>query len=194
MAFDNKEIEVKLEIDINEHQRLKGMLDKEAEFISEEVQRDTYLSPKGENFFDEKFPYKWLSIRNRGSKNILNFKHYHPEGAEKHIYCDEYETDVSDSERMMDILTALGVEKIVEVVKKRLKYIYKENFEVVLDEVDNLGHFIEIEALKDLGGIEETRRRVIAIIEDLGVENYRQDLRGYPFLILKKSNQTTNEE
>ncbi len=170
------------------------MLGKEAEFISEEVQRDIYLSPKGENFFDEKFPYKWLSIRNRGNKNILNFKHYHPEGAEKHTYCDEYETDVSDSERMMDILTALGMEKIVEVVKKRLKYIYKENFEVVLDEVDNLGHFIEIEALKDLGGIEETRRRVIATIESLSVENYRQDLRGYPFLILERSNQTTNKE
>ena len=66
------------------------------------------------------------------------------------------------------------------MVKKRLKYIYKNIFEIVLDKVDDLGYFIEIEALEDLGGIEETRRRVVAIIKDLAVKNFRQDLRGYP--------------
>lgn len=193
MAFDNKEVEVKLEIDVDEYQRLKDVLGKEARFVSEEVQRDTYLSPKNNNYFDEEFPYKWLSMRSRGGKNILNFKHYYPEGAERHTYCDEYETDVAEPDRMMDILGALDIEKVVEVVKRRLKYIYKEDFEVALDEVDGLGHFIEIEALKDLGGIEETRRRVVAVIESLGIRDYRQDLRGYPFLVLEKSKQSMDE-
>lgn len=186
MAFDNKEIEVKLEIDAEEHQRLKGLLDEEAEFVSEGTQRDVYMSPRDDNFFDEEFPYKWLSLRSRDGRYILNYKHYYPEGAERHTYCDEYETDVTEPDRMMDILGALGVKKVVEVVKRRLKYVYKGDFEVVLDEVDELGHFIEIEALKDLGGIEETRRRVMGVIQDLGVTEYRQDLRGYPFLMLEK--------
>lgn len=194
MAFDNKEVEVKLEISADEHKRLQGVLGAEACFVSEGVESDMYLSPKNGSFFDEQFPYKWLSLRSRGGKNILNFKHYYPERAEKHSYCDEYETIVTDRDRMLDILGELEIEKVVEVVKRRLKYIYKEDFEVVLDEVEDLGHFIEIEALNDLGGLEETRKRVLEVIEKLGMKNYRQDLRGYPFLVLERSKQSGDEK
>lgn len=193
MAFDNKEIEVKLEINAEESQRLKDILDKEARFDGEEVQQDTYLSPKNNNFFKEKFPYKWLSIRSRAGKNILNYKYYYPEGAERHTHCDEYEIDITEPGKMLKILEALDIVPVVDVKKHRLKYVYKKIFEIVLDEVDNLGHFIEIEALKDLGGIDQTRKRVTDVIQDLGVRNYRQDLRGYPFLMLERSNQATDE-
>ena len=59
-------------------------------------------------------------------------------------------------------------------------------FEISLDSVKELGHFIEIEAMKDFGGVEATREKLFEFAKNLGVDTSNLDLRGYPYQLMKK--------
>jgi adenylate cyclase class IV len=107
MAFDTIEIEIKVKINSSEVAEVKSALNKVAQLSKTEHQIDTYYVPEHENYMAEKYPYKWFSIRSRGDKNILNFKHFYPEGAEKTTHCHEYETAISDAKNMHAILSEL---------------------------------------------------------------------------------------
>lgn len=187
MAFDNIEIEIKIKLsEIKEFNFVKEQINKIAEFKSEIQQVDEYFSPKHNDFLKEEFPYEWLSIRTRNSKSILNYKHFFPERAEKHEYCNEYELTISNSEILTQIFKSLGIISRVVVEKKRQTYLYKDEFEIVLDDVKDLGYFIEIEALKDLGGIEQTRKSLNELVLSLNLNPQNIDYRGYPFQLLNK--------
>ena len=187
MAYNNIEIEIKIEVNESSFKNARNLLRKIAIKKGKTKQIDTYYSSKEEGYLGaEKFPYKWLSIRERDGKKIINYKYYYPEGAEKHEYCDEFETEVSNSEMMDLIFNKLGANKIAIVDKIREKYIFKDEFEIVLDTVKDLGYFIEVEALKDQGGVTKTRQKVKDFINDLKIEDYRTDYRGYPFLVFEK--------
>ena len=54
----------------------------------------------------------------------------------------------------------LDFKKVITVDKTREIYDCKD-FEVVLDNVKNLGNFLEIEAKKDLGGLEKTKQSLL---------------------------------
>lgn len=187
MAYDNIEIEIKIETSVTEFNLAKENVSKIAIYKGISHQIDDYFAPDAKGYLDnEQFPYKWLSIRQRSGKTILNYKHYFPEGAEKHQYCNEYETGVDSVETLEKIFGELKITKLTQVDKKRDIFIFNDELEIVFDEVKNLGYFIEIEALKDLGGIEKTREKVNGFIEVLGVKNFRMDYRGYPFLMKEK--------
>lgn len=187
MAVDNIEIEVKIKLSSEiEYNLLKESMNKISKFQSESFQIDEYFSPKNKDFLQEEFPFEWLSIRHRNDKSILNYKHFFPEGAEKHEYCNEYELNISDSEMMKKIFESLDIVSKVIVEKKRQTYVYKDEFEIVLDEVKNLGFFIEIEAIKDFGGVELTRERLNEFVKELKLDVKNVDYRGYPFQLLNK--------
>jgi predicted adenylyl cyclase CyaB len=169
MAYDQIEVEVKVRLEPDTYPKVRNNVLAIAKFVSKVVQRDTYFIPNHENYMDAEFPYKWLSIRERSGKTILNFKHFYPEGAEKHSYCDEYEVVIGDSAPLKQIFKELGIREIVDVQKTREVFRVKDNFEIAMDQVRGLGDFIEIEALEDMGGVEETRRQLEKVAESLGV-------------------------
>lgn len=186
MSFDKKEIEIKIRVNKSEFDRVKAQLDRVAKFITNSHQVDEYYSPKHRNFMKEKYPYEWLSIRKRDNRCILNYKHFYPEGSEKHSHCDEFETTVSDPNEMETIFKALNIEKLVRVDKKRALYEYHDDFDIALDEVKDLGYFIEIEAKRDQGGVKATRKKILELISLLGIEKPKIDYRGYPFRMMEK--------
>ena len=179
-SFDNKEIEIKIALDITEYERLNKILSEKAQLIKHSVELDEYFSPTDKAYFKEKYPFEWLSIRKRNSKLTLNYKHFYPEGAEKHTYCDEFETEISSDEMLKNILNSLNVESVVTVKKKRIVFIYQNKWEVVLDKVEELGCFIEIEALEDQGGIEATRNCLFELVKYFEIDINKIDYRGYP--------------
>jgi adenylate cyclase class 2 len=185
MPFDNIEIEIKVKIDESDYTNVKNKLAQIAHFVSVSSNIDTYFSPKENNYLLEKFPYKWLSIRQRNKTISLNYKHFHPEGAEKHTHCDEFETQIMNADAIKSILNELGFIEIVTVDKVREKYIFEDKYEIALDRVVNLGTYIEIEALKNLGDFEKIKSEMFQFLSVLGVNKYTIDHRGYPFQILK---------
>ena len=157
-----------------------------ARFVKSTKQIDEYLTPIHRNFVEPKFPFEWLSIRRRGEKVILNYKHYYPENVEITTHCDEFESEVKNPEQLEKIFSTLDFKKLVTVEKEREIYVYNDEFEIALDKVKDLGLFIEIEAIKDFGSVEETREKLFEFAKNLGIDITKTDKRGYPYLLMKK--------
>jgi adenylate cyclase, class 2 len=91
----------------------------------------------------------------------------------------ERETGIDDAETVKKILEALGFIPVGVVSKKREYYQY-EGATVTIDNVETLGHFIEIEMTGDSRDTIEPR--VLAIAEKLHVDIFEQ--RSYLAMIL----------
>ncbi|VVB80769.1 CYTH domain protein [uncultured archaeon] len=186
MANNNKEIEIKIPVDNKTFSRVKERLSTLAKFEKKSNQTDSYFTPCHRNFVEPKFPFEWLSIRSRGGKNIICYKHYYPENAETNTHCDEFETEIVSKDQIEKIFSVLNFKKMVTVEKERETYLFKDEFEIELDDVKELGCFIEIEAVKDFGSVEETRDKLFQFAKKLNVDASKADKRGYPYLMMKK--------
>jgi predicted adenylyl cyclase CyaB len=186
MASNNTELEVKFKIDFDVYQKIKTKVMRMS-IISSTLSNhtDKYYSPNNREYIKDKYPYRWLSIRSRNGKHVLNFKHFFPEGEERHEYCKEYNIDVRDDKQIHILLEALGFQELITVSKKRENYNINNVFDVAFDFIEELGYFIEIEALKDFGDITETRNRIMDLANHLGLEVTQIDHRGYPFQLMK---------
>lgn len=181
MAFDNKEIEIKIAVDAVSFVRIQTWLDGNATKQSTKRQLDTYYTPPDRDFMAEEYPFEWLSIRRRGEKALINYKHFYPEHEKIHTYGDEFETVIEDPDKMTAIFQSLHMRELVVVEKVRTTYLLEDAFEIAVDEVVHLGQFIEIEALKDFGGIEATRKALEEVAARLGLEGVPVDERGYVY-------------
>lgn len=185
MAYDNTEIEIKLRLNDDQIDGVLSVLNSVASFVKKCHHKDTYFVPNADNFLDEKYPYKWLSVRERGEDKILNFKHFYPEKLEKHEFGKEYEVRVDNVDTLTIIFEELKIKKVITVEKSRAIYQYMDKYEIALDNVIGLGYFMEIEAMKEMGTPEETKMAMIAFIRSLGIKEINIDYRGYPFLLLR---------
>lgn len=186
MANNDVEIEIKIPLENNLFPKVREKLQKIAKFVKKSSQTDEYFTPIHRNFVEPKFPYEWLSIRKRGGKFILNYKHFYPENVEVTTHCDEFETVIEKSEQLEKIFFALNLKRLVTVEKEREVFIYNDEFEIALDSVKELRNFIEIEAIKDMGTVNETREKLFQFAKNLGIDISNTDKRGYPFLLMKK--------
>ena len=174
-----------MKIPIEADSDVKSRVKQVASFKGKVHQVDEYFTPVHRDFLSVRFPFEWLSIRKRGNKSILNYKHFHPEGAEVHTHCDEVEVEVTSPDRLKRIFTSLDMRSLVIVEKDREIYSTDE-FEIALDDVRGLGSFIEIEAVKGFSSVEAARRRLLRFAESLGLDIDKEDKRGYPYLLLEK--------
>ena len=182
-----KEIEIKLAVSDNKFLEIMRVVKESGAFIERSIQKDTYYTPAHRNFMKEKYPFEWLSIRERNDQCIFNYKHFHPEGAEKHEYCDEYEVVVGNAELFGLMLKAMDFKKIAIVAKERESYKHLDKYEISFDVVKDLGHFIEIELIEDVEDVQSEREKMMKLIEGWGLSGADIDLRGYPFLVFEKN-------
>ena len=67
---------------------------------------------------------------------------------------------------MKKIFGVLDIKPLVVVDKKRKIFMYKD-IEIALDEVDELGRFIELEAKGEFASIEDARAHLYKIAEEM---------------------------
>lgn len=184
----DKRVEVEIRILLNKKNffKLKRKLTQIAKYQKTSIERDEYFTPSHRNFLKPKYPFEWLRIGKRGEKVIFTYKHYYPEDAKEHIYCDEYETEIKDFESFRKTLLSLNFRPLVIVNKMRSIYFYKNKFKITLDKVRGLGYFIEIESLKNLRRHKESKNKILKFATKLDMNHSKKDERGYPYLILKK--------
>ena len=191
---NKKEIEIKLRIDDT---FFFAQLILKIESIGTKVenvhQHDVYYSPVNNNYMDEKYPYKWLRIRylNDGSAEIC-FKHFFPEGAKYHSYCNEYQSKISEPKAIANIFSELELQVVADVEKIRTTY-RCDRYLISFDNVKNLGNFVEIEVERVRYNESRERELLNNLIEELGLSAYPIDLRGYPYLIYYNSKEGNNE-
>ena len=172
-----REIEIKLKV--KDFSELKNKLLLEGCVLSNPInQNDTIYSHK------DKIGKEWtkpdegdfvIRIRRQDNKSELTVKQQRSHELDNL----EFETEVKDSEVMHQILSLLGYVPMVEVKKKRQKGKLGQ-YEICLDEVDELGTFVELEKLADdeadVATVEEDLFREM---ERLGVPRENREKRGY---------------
>lgn len=179
----NKEIEIKIRISKEKYLELKKLLDKTAKFKGEFTQQDIIFDYINESFIQKDGSiYKWLRLRKENDKNIMTFKNvYNTKGRQK----DEFEFELSDGEQARKLLEGLGYEKLIEFTKTREKYIYKKHFEIVLDYIQELGYFMEIELLEIPENIDAEKALEEQAIElNLNLED--ESVLGYAHILMIK--------
>jgi adenylate cyclase class 2 len=186
MAYNDQEIELKLALSESKFIKITNKLEKEAKFIKASQQTDDYYTPKTHSFLETKYPFEWLSVRYRDGKASINYKHWYPENTKYTTHCDEYETEVSDKNQVDLILKALNFIKFVSVKKKRRVFSYSDSLEIALDEVQELGYFIEVETIKDFGSVEKAREIILIFTKSLGLKDTKTIPGGYASALMRK--------
>lgn len=180
---NNIETEIKIHLEESEFKRLRVFFEKQANYINESRQLDTYFEPEHRKFLKEGDAEveEWLRIGLRGNKKILNYKHWYD-----NKYCDEYEVTIDNEENLEKIFKVLGLKQTAVVDKTRYKYMYLEKYEVSLDYVESLGYFIEIEVKNYNQDALHEYDELIKLACELKLDLRKIDKRGYPYHILHK--------
>jgi predicted adenylyl cyclase CyaB len=71
------------------------------------------------------------------------------------------------------------------VNKKRLSYLYQE-VEISVDEVEELGDFVELEMKGTFTSKDEAVETLYLLAETLGLSRETEDKKGYPYLLLEQ--------
>ncbi len=186
MASNDIEVEIKIPLDKSTFLSVQEKLKQIATFVKSAQEIDDYYTPAHKNFLEPQYPFEWLRIRQKAGKTILTYKHFHPENVKDTTHCDEFETEVSSPEQLNKIFSSLNLKKLITVDKKRETYRFSDEFDIALDTVEELGNYIEIEAIKDFSSIDATREKLYEMAKTLGITISKEDKRGYPYILMEK--------
>jgi adenylate cyclase class 2 len=181
----NQEIEI--QVKINNPEIAEKQILKIGKFVRERKQKDVYFVLPQKNFFEKDPPMEYLRVRYEGDRSHLNYSFLHLKEDGDLLATDEYETLVENPEIVEDIFNKIGLIPKV-IVEKNRKYFQCGDFEVTLDNILNLGDFMEVEAKKDFGGAETTRKNCEEFLDNLGIEYVISKDAGYPRMLYKKLN------
>ena len=150
--------------------------------IGIETQADTYYNAPDRDFgkTDEA-----LRIRVQDGKSVLTYKGPKMDAISKTR--KEVQTEIKDTDNMGNILSALGFFPVATVSKKRKNFRIGD-FYISLDEVRNLGHFIEVEiAVKDPRNYEEKVESIFKFMAKLGIDRESTIRKSYLEMVLEKN-------
>lgn len=106
----------------------------------------------------------------------------------KWLYSDEYETKVESLEMTHEIFNKLGLIKFIEIDNEKETYTY-ENYEIVIENVKDLGIFMEVEYCtnEDID-IKEEKSKIQEFINSLEINVSDELNMGKPEMYMKKHN------
>ncbi len=188
MAKDGVEVEIKIPVSKKLFEEIRRFLKKNARFVSSSQEIDSYFNSPHRDFLTLKHPLEYLRVRKRGTSGSFNYKYHHYSREGERLYADEYETKIENPYQLIKILRALNFKKFITVNKRRETYVYKGSFEFALDNVKNLGYFVEIEAKKDIRGCKKTLVELKSLARNLKLNLTKIDNYGYVALLMKKKN------
>ena len=150
-----------------------------AVYIKEEIECDTYYNHPCKDF---KKNDEVLRVRLSGKEITLTYKG--PRFSDKIKARNEYNIKISSSkEDLLDFLSILGFKPAAKIQKKRRFFRYEE-FEILLDEVKELGNFIEIE-IKGVRDLKSAEEMLLEFAKKLGL-NEKPILKSYLELFSEK--------
>lgn len=131
-----------------------------------------------------------LRLRQKNKDNIY-LTHKHDIFNEKGVwlYSDEIEVKIEDRESFVSILKSLHFEELV-VIRNTRKFYSTEKYEIVLEDIVDLGLFVEVEykTTDDItdGDVSTIQQKIRNIIRDIGLVVGEELNAGKPELMLKK--------
>lgn len=171
------EVEVKARVENLEDVK-KKLVELGVQFNGSVSHNDRYFKPKG---FDQRVqgPGDYIvRIRKEGNNHILTTKAL----TEIMGAWIEHETEIDNPGEMEKMLLMLGLVNVFDLNKTREVGRLGE-FEVLLDDVKELGKFIEVALDSEEGKKEENRKRIIEFFSKIGLKEEALEKRGYGELI-----------
>jgi len=156
------EVELKARADtekIKETLLLKG-----AQFIASESEEDLYFHHPARDF---RITDEALRIRSQGNKFFFTYKGPKQPGPAKTR--EELELEIPSVERGRQFLEKLGFRPVAMVRKKRDVYRLGE-ITVCLDQVENLGQFVELELVCQKR--EEAEKKLLELAAAIGLKDF----------------------
>jgi adenylate cyclase class 2 len=134
------EVEVKARLKDREN-IINKLIDMGCSFSEELHQIDHIFIPNGIPFPP---PYETpiLRVRKQNDKHLLTLKISQSNRQD----CIEHELEIDDGDKMLEIIKLINYQKVPMVNKKRIKTNFN-TMEIVIDTVENLGEFIEVERI-----------------------------------------------
>ncbi|MFC1662615.1 class IV adenylate cyclase [Patescibacteria group bacterium] len=178
-------IEVELTFPLYDHVELQKQLNNMAKLEHKNLkQKDTYYSAPHRNFLKKVPISEWLRIRETDKGTTLNYKYWHNEGDKQAVSCDEFETP-TNANIVKEIFKRLNFQELIVVDKVHSTWMYK-NVEIAIDEIKELGWFLELEAKGQHQSIDDAKNHLYKIIKELKAKTGPQDYKGFPHLLLEK--------
>lgn len=180
-----RETEVKYKYESIEREvLLKRCIEKGFQRVAEVQENDKYYTLEGKDFFKED---KALRLRRiRGSSDEIGkwkITYKGPNMSAGGQDREELETDVQNGTVIEELLERIGCRIVAEVDKSRI-YFKRENVNICVDSVKNLGEYVEIEII----GSEEDGKNTYCMIQDIlnemSLSHVAKELKTYLELIL----------
>lgn len=185
MGKQNKDIEIEIQVQVQKIKELVAFLKKNAEFVGEFRQIDSYFTPVHKDFTKTRPIKEWLRLRESSGKYSINYKNWHYGKDGRSHFADEYETLIGDIDQFNKIFKALNLKKITVVDKKRKIWLYK-NYEIALDSIKGLGNFVEIEYKGKIVNKKphDITKDMIEFLNKFNVGEISRNFVGYPFQLM----------
>jgi len=141
------------------------------------------LQPDNDNRLTES-----CRLRNKNGKALLAYKTDNFDENGVWIYSDEHETEISDFKIGHTILSHLGMQPLIELENEKHTFLTDE-FEIVFEDVKNLGLFLEVEAhtLSETESVQDVKKRIQNFIDGLQVNVSEELNAGKPELMIRKN-------
>ncbi|TAK96314.1 class IV adenylate cyclase [Patescibacteria group bacterium] len=176
-----REIEVKARVD-NFEPIIKKLESLGCSLSQPIIQDDQVFLQAGIGFGDLTAGINVLRIRRQEQKNIFTLKIR----GTRELDSVERETEISDPDKLEEILKYLGYREVMRLRKSRRKCQHGE-LEICLDEVEGLGKFIEAEKMVEDGDGGEIQNELFNFLVTLGAEKDSRVSSGYDILMYKKN-------
>ncbi len=164
-----KEVEILVKVLDKKSKALKAL--KEFKFLGSKEVLDIYfydplrndLKPNKSGNLD-----KCFRLRKKNKKNFLAYKIDRFDSAGIWLYSDGHEVELSSFKQGMQILKYLGFKKLIKIENKKHTFL-TDKYEIVLEDVKNLGIFLEVERLvvkeKDISRAKEEIRNFLKLLD-----------------------------
>jgi adenylate cyclase, class 2 len=180
-----QDIEIELKFPLLNADTVADFLNKNGKFKYENTQHDIYYNHPSRDFLKNNDNVtEWLRIRVSGNEAEINYKDWQPHDAKIKTHCIEFETTVASFDQLNKLLNALGFAKMIEVKKSRRSWMF-DDVEISIDNVDELGSYIELEYKGRIDNVDKAREHLYKTLKQLGAETGNLDLKGYPYLLLQ---------
>lgn len=183
LAFAGKEIEIKISIEDGLYPVLLSWLSDNAQYKGESVQKEYYLRKPDSAWdtsagFNDSLETMRVRLEPKGDSFCFKYRHLDPI-TKKTTHRDEEETKVESGAVMIKILEKLGYTSHTVVHKIRKTYMVDAIYEIVLDEVQYLGNFVEIELKQEVADVATGNAQILELLKTIGITKFIQYDRGY---------------
>lgn len=183
-----KEIEILVEV-YDDFNNIKKKF-KKFEYLGQKRTIDEYyydpkrdeLKPDKNNQLD-----RCLRLRTTNDKYFITYKDDVFDNG-KWLYSNEYETEITDIKKLRDIFHKLGFKEFIKIDNTKEAYKYNE-YEIVLENVKNLGLFMEVEyCTEEDVEVRKVKNEIQRFIDDLDLKVSEESNIGKPEMYMRKNN------